>query len=108
MRVQKHLIFVVILFLAGALVYTSYSGFEAFAYPRDPAWGKNCTWDDIALNLTCCWTEPDANNPGETMTWCQTCESNGTDCGPLYTELTRPEGIPPSGGVLDPGDSSST
>ena len=107
MRMQKHLIFVVILFLAGALVYTSYSGFEAFAYPRDPDWGKKCEpKDEISNNVTCCWTEE--GNPGETFTWCQTCESDGSACGPVVVKLTRPEGIPPDGGVLDPGNGSST
>ena len=106
--VSKPLIFVVMLFSAGSLVYTSYSGFEAFAEPKDPNWGENCTFDDIALNVTCCWTEPDLYNPGATVTWCQTCDGDGTSCGPLSSKLTRPEGIPPGGGVLHPGDSSST
>jgi hypothetical protein len=108
-RVQKHLISVV-LFLVVALIHSSYSGFEAFAEPADPNWGELCCCElaPDKETTTCCWTEPDLYNPGETVTWCQTCDFCGDFCGPLASQPTRSEGIPPGGWVLDSGDSSST
>jgi hypothetical protein len=133
----KPLISVVILVLAVALVHSSYSGFEAFAEPRDPNWGVGgyCTQytsiDAVVLNdrMICCWDETDILDPeGEKIVWCQDCDSGGNNCGPIELEHTStgpiapledgvleqppppPTGpfVPPQGGVLQQPQTSPT
>lgn len=87
---------------------------EVCAAPKDPNWGKTgvcTTWGENDELMECCWEEPDLLNPGETVTWCQTCDSNGKNCGDLYLKkpTTGPfDTSPPGGGALqDPGSSTN-
>jgi hypothetical protein len=98
-REQKLLIFVVISVLVVALMYSSVSTSGVFAVPPDDNFGgRNCVIHDD-LTVTCCWQEPDLNNPGEEVSWCQTCNLDPTDCGPLRSS-TGPF-APPQDGILD-------
>jgi hypothetical protein len=109
------------------LVYGLSSTPDACAAPKDPKWdtGTCYNWEYSALR-TCCWQEPDILNPGETIAWCQTCDSNGENCGSIFLErsptgplapledgvLEQPEqpplfgrnegAVPPTGGILQP------
>jgi hypothetical protein len=106
-------IFVVISVLVVAFIYSSYLGFEAFAEPADPNWGVEgtCELTPDKETTTCCWTEPDLYNPGETVTWCQTCNFYGDFCGPIHLD-SNPTGpfAPLKDGVLEeqPQPSGST
>jgi hypothetical protein len=109
---SKPPIFVVAVILLVPFVYVFSIIPDVCAAPRDPNWGVSgdCFTEDSG-DMMCCWDEPDLNNPGETITWCQTCESNGENCGPVYLKPATPStGIPPSGsggGVLqDPSTGS--
>lgn len=93
-------IFVVTVILLVPFVYGFSIIPDVCAAPKDPNWGKsgNCVVEDSG-DMMCCWDEPDLNNPGEFITWCQNCESNGENCGPVYLKPATPStGIPPSGG----------
>jgi hypothetical protein len=92
---SKTTISVVISFLVVTLMFSSFSGFEAFAARKDPNWGKigTCSASDDGKRTTCCWTV------GK-MTLCQTCRTDvvatGANCGSVTSELSnRPEGISP-------------
>ena len=63
--------------LVVAFIYSSYS--RAFAEPADRNWGEGggCDVSPDFNVVTCCWTEPDLYNPGELVTWCQSCDSTG-------------------------------
>jgi hypothetical protein len=127
--ISKPLIFVVISVLVVALVHSSYSGFEAFAEPKDPKWdtAESCVYHGEVEGTTCCWGETDILDPeGEAIIWCQTCKvvaGGHEECGPVGVDLDRsstgplapledgvleqpptppPTGpfVPPQGGVL--------
>ena len=76
---------------------------EACAEPKDPNWGKTgvCVESDDRKDMTCCWEEPDINNPGKTVTWCQICDGYGNNCGPVHLKpSTGSMDTSPGGGVL--------
>jgi hypothetical protein len=104
---SKTLISVVIAVLLVALVYGSVSIFNVYGLPPDPNWGKTgeCFVLEGGKDHRCCWEEPDILNPGETITWCQTCDTATyppTNCGPVFIETPSPTGPfgPLGGGVL--------
>ena len=88
--------------LVVAFIYSSYS--RAFAEPADPNWGEGggCDVSPDFNVVTCCWTEPDLYNPGELVTWCQSCDFYGENCGPVQLDRSRtgPFAPPQGDGVL--------
>ena len=102
----------VISVLVVTLMFNSFSGFEAFAEPKDPKWGRagsNCDTDNTGTQTECCWI----NEAHEVV--CQLCNTEevatGAYCGPVHTlrtllpgdkvleELTKsPLPSPPLGG----------
>ncbi len=99
---SKPAIFVVISVLVVAFIYSSYS--RAFAEPADRNWGEGggCDVSPDFNVVTCCWTEPDLYNPGELVTWCQSCDFYGENCGPVQLDRIRtgPFAPPQGDGVL--------
>jgi hypothetical protein len=86
MRVQKHLIFVVILFLAVALAYNPYSWFEAFAEPKDPNWSSST---------------PPPSGPAAPPRDGGVLQQSPSEGGGLQP-LTRGQGVLPQGGFFEP------
>ena len=83
------------------LVYAMSSTPDACAEPRDPNWGKsgNCFEHENVSQMTCCWEEPDILNPGETITWCQTCQ--GSECSDVFRSSSTGPPVLPDEGVVD-------
>jgi hypothetical protein len=91
----KRVIFMILPLLFVPVVYSISSTPDACALPPDKGWdmSKDC-YDEPDGDVTCCWEEPDIMNPGETITWCQSC---GTDrdtgefnCGPVASPAPSP------------------
>ena len=81
------------------LVSTSYGGYEALALPPDTNFGSQnkCTIRDGPQGqkdqyITCCWSEPDLLNPGETINWCQSCVNTvpPSNCNEVFIETSSP------------------
>ena len=104
----KRVIFMILPLLFVPLVYGLSSSPNACAEPKDPNWGygDNTACIEIGNRMSCCWSEPDLYNPGETITWCQTCDGDGTNCGPITSRSPPPSPTgpftPPQGGVEQP------
>ena len=83
---KEGVIFVVISVLVVTLMFSSFSGFEAFAVPKDPNWGKtgSCYTTNDGKITHCCW------KVGE-ETLCQYCRTDvvatGANCGPVKREV---------------------
>jgi hypothetical protein len=86
---SKTAISVVISFLVVTLMFSSFSWFEAFAARKDPNWGKKgeCENNEDSSKTRCCWTV------GK-VTYCQTCNQTGANCGPVQSD-TRVAPISP-------------
>jgi hypothetical protein len=109
----KYAIFIVSTPLLIPFLYYSTSLSDACALPPDPQWGKtgNCYFPVSSDHdiMTCCWEEPDLYNPGETVTWCQTCTTTeGTQvCDEAVIKPASPTSPqagthnPPQGSVLE-------
>jgi hypothetical protein len=97
----KRVIFMIVPLLFVPLVYGLSSTPDACAAPKDPKWdtGTCYNWENLPLS-TCCWQEPDILNPGETITWCQTCNLDGTNCGAVFFRSSTGPLAPPQDGVL--------
>lgn len=84
---------------------------EICAEPKDPRYdgASTCVLSDDMERMTCCWSEPDIMNPGESIIWCQTCDSGyGGNCGPVsLKKSTGSMGVPP-GSVLEDPESNTT
>lgn len=68
---------------------------DTCALPQDPKWDKqgDCWYPEKDKNIMiCCWERPDAKNPGETETACQTCDTstNPKDCGDVVVTTLNP------------------
>jgi hypothetical protein len=99
----KHVIFMILPLLFVPLVYGMSSTPDAGAVPRDPHWGKSgsCHLSEVAPSMDCCWQEPDIMNPGETIQWCQTCDTHTGDCDPPYRSSSTGPPVLPDEGVVD-------
>lgn len=96
-----------------ALVYSSISGFNVFAAPKEAPSSAECkeysTSNAVYGFFTvtdCCWTETDPNDPeGIELYWCQSCTQNG--CSEKRPASQGPTPPPPGpvaplqGGVLE-------
>jgi hypothetical protein len=105
----KRVIFMILPLLFVPLVYGMSSTPDACAAPRDPNFGSasavcSSTYYLEPQRKNCCWEEPDILNPGESIIWCQTCNEDGTNCGPVHSQPPSPTGpfTPPQGDVEQP------
>jgi hypothetical protein len=114
--IMRSTITTVVLFLAGALVYSSSYTIVVFAVPPDPNWSASGTCGGPTTNQygvtyqTCCWEErvPGKLPPLNKVRYCQTCytEPNSVKqagCFPKEKQQSSPTPSSPLAEPLQPG-----